>query len=86
MRTELQDLEPDEQIVPGVNSAGTTETREGKKHVNYAHKSNYTMVHGFCYTMQIFRKPLNYNYLRWLHNSDKKVTGERGISSKTREK
>ena len=30
MRTELQDFEPDEQIVPGVNSAGTTEKREGK--------------------------------------------------------
>ena len=38
MRTEFQDFEPDEQIVPGVNSAGTTETREGKKPVNYAHK------------------------------------------------
>ena len=28
MRTELQDLKPDEQVVPGVNRTGTTETRE----------------------------------------------------------
>ena len=80
MRTELQDLEPDEQIVPGVNRTGTTETREGKEHVNYAHE-----VTILWYMASVVRCKYSGNLSTTTNFDGYKIpTVERRISSKTR--